>query len=367
MTIEDIALTMTTGIGVKGAIHLMEQFQTAENVFSASLSDLIHEAGLAEVLARRIVDKEGFGMAEREIKHCQKYDIKAVASTDRDFPRLLKETNDFPHVLYIKGNVEALNGKLLSMVGTRKITQYGLRVCDELVCSVGEKIPSLSVVSGLAFGVDIACHRAALSTGVRTVAVLPNPLPGVTPVQHGSVAKDIVESGGALVTELHSQVKQNGNFYLARNRIIAGLSGGTVIVESPYSGGSLMTAHCADGYNRVVMAVPGRITDKMSAGANMLIRNKKAQAILSGDDIIRELMWDLDVADYVAPQKSLPTQLTSSEEQLLALFKGRDSVSIDEFAVESNLNISELSVILLGLEMSGVVRHLPGHRYERLT
>ena len=222
-------------------------------------------------------------------------------------------------------------------------------------------------MSGLAFGVDIACHRAALSVGAKTVAVLPNPLPGVTPSQHGAVAQDIVDSGGALVTELHSQVKQNGNFYLARNRIIAGLSGGTVIVESPYSGGSLMTAHCADGYNRVVMAVPGRITDKMSAGTNMLIRNRKAQAILSGDDIIRELMWDLDVANYVAPQKLLPTQLTASEEELLVLFKGRDSVSIDELAMESKLNISELSVILFGLEMSRVVKQLPGHRYERLT
>ena len=275
MTIEDIALQMTPGIGIKGAVHLLELFGDARSIFAATADELVAKAGLRPDTAQQIVRRKGFPAAEKELAHCRRNDIAAVASTDPEYPALLREIPDYPHVIYIKGCVEALSARCISIVGTREATPYGQTACNRLVEGLAERIPGLSVVSGLAFGIDVAAHRAALAAGVPTVAVVANPLPGVTPAQHTDVARDILARGGALVTELHSQSKQNGNFYLARNRIIAGLSAGCIVVESPDSGGSLFTAHCADSYDRTVMAVPGRITDRASAGTNHLIRNRK--------------------------------------------------------------------------------------------
>ena len=262
MAIDDIALTLVPGLGVKGVVHLLEVFGTAQAIFAASADELAGRAELRPDVARSIAARKSHPEAERELRHCRRHGITPLASTDDAYPALLREIPDYPHVLYIKGNAEVLSQRCLSMVGTRRISTYGQRLCDELVRGL-TRIPQVVVVSGLAFGVDVACHRAALAAGIPTVGVLANPLPDVTPAQHTSVALDMIERGGALISELHSQSKQRGTFYLARNRIIAGLSAGTVVIESPASGGSLATAHYADGYDRTVMAPPGRTTDPL--------------------------------------------------------------------------------------------------------
>lgn len=364
MTIEDIALTMTSGVGVKGARHLIDVFGSAEKIFSASLNELIQKSQIKESIAVRIVKKEAYKNAESEIRYCAKYDIKAISASDDEYPKLLLEVNDYPHVIYVRGNVEALNANCVSMVGTRESTQYGVHMCNEFIGRLAEIVPNVCIVSGLAYGIDITCHRAALYAGVKTVAVIANSLPNVMPTQHTNVARDIIESGGAIVTELHSQMKQNGNYYLARNRIIAAMSSGTIIVESPFSGGSLMTANCADGYGRSVMAVPGRLTDKMSLGTNTLIRNQKAHAVLSADDVVKELMWDLNIADIKDRPKPKKMQLTAIEERVLELFKDNKLLLIEDIENSCELNIGELSVVLLGLELAGAIKHLPGNRYE---
>lgn len=366
MTIEDIALTMTPGIGVKGAVHLLECFGDARRIFALSETELIAEAELRPDLARNIASRRAFAAAEREMAYCRKQGLTAVASTDAEYPPLLREIPDYPHVLYIRGNAAALSLRCVSVVGTREATPYGQRMCNDLVHGLAERVPELCIVSGLAFGIDTAAHRAALAAGVKTVAVVANPLPNVTPAQHESVARDVVEAGGAIVSELHSQAKQKGTFYLARNRIIAGLSAGTVVVESPCSGGSLMTAHCADGYDRTVMAVPGRAVDAASRGTNLLIRNKKAQLVLSAEDIVSELMWDVRMADVDVRPKPETVQLTASEAGLLACFRSSDPVSTEELGPICGLGAGELSVLLLGLEMAGAVRQLPGNRYVRM-
>ena len=288
MAIDDIALTLVPGLGVKGVVHLLEVFGTAQAIFAASADELSGRAELRPDIARSIAARKSHPEAERELRHCRRHGITPLASTDDAYPALLREIPDYPHVLYIKGNAEVLSQRCLSMVGTRRISTYGQRLCDELVRGL-TRIPQVVVVSGLAFGVDVACHRAALAAGIPTVGVLANPLPDVTPAQHTSVALDMIERGGALISELHSQSKQRGTFYLARNRIIAGLSAGTVVIESPASGGSLATAHYADGYDRTVMAPPGRTTDANSFGTNSLIRNRKAQLVLTADDVIANL------------------------------------------------------------------------------
>ena len=366
MTLEDIALQMTSGIGVKGAAHLLEIFGNARNIFNASSDELIQKAALRPQIARNIVQKQAFSNAEKEIAYCQRHGIQIIASTDPQYPPLLHEIPDYPPVLYVKGEVNVLSTRCISMVGTRQATPYGQTMCNRLVDQLAERIPELCIVSGLAFGIDVAAHRAALAAHVPTIAVLANALPGVTPAQHAGVARDILAHGGALVSELHSQSKQNGNFYLTRNRIIAALSAGCIVVESPDSGGSLVTAHYADGYNRTVMAVPGRATDRTSSGTNHLIRNRKAQLVMSADDVIRELMWDLgENPAMFRPQAPTPA-LTSDEERLLSLFPTSDPLPFETLAEQSGLNPGELTVLLVGLELSGAIRQLPGNRYMKL-
>ena len=365
MTIEDIALQMTPGIGVKGAAHLLETFGDARSIFAASADELVQRAEIRPDLAREILRRQGFAPAEREMAYCRRNHIEIIASTDPDYPPLLRETPDFPAVLYVMGERRVLSQRCLTIVGTRQATPYGQTMCSRLIDGLAERVPRLCIVSGLAFGIDVAAHRAALAAKVPTVAVLANALPGVSPAQHAGVARDILAEGGALVTELHSQSKQKGNFYLARNRILAGLSAGCIVVESPDSGGSLFTAHCADSINRTVMAVPGRATDRSSAGTNHLIRNRKAQLVLSADDVIRELMWDLG-EDPATFRPSAPTpELTAGETQLLGHFTD-DPVDLETLAARSGLDPGELAALLIGLELSGAIRQLPGNRYMKL-
>lgn len=367
MTIDDLALALTPSLGVKGIRHLLACFGSAEAVFSASEADLKRAGQLREPALRNLLGRAGFRAAEREAAHAARHGLKIVAQTDIEYPPLLREMNDNPHILYIKGAAEALHGPCLSMVGTRESTPYGERICDRLIRDLAERMPDLVIVSGLAFGIDAICHRAALAYGLRTVAVVANALPEITPAQHAGLARDIVAGGGAIVTELPSSTRQNGSFYVARNRIIAGLSEGTVVAESPASGGALVTANYADDYNRVVMAVPGRVGDRTAWGTNLLIRNRKAQMILSAEDILRELMWDLrpEMKSRPAPAQHEPLPLTESEQRLLECFRSDDPLTAAELAAASGFDAGELSALLVGLELAGAVRQLPGNRYEK--
>ncbi len=363
--IYDIALTLTPRLGSRGIVHLLERFASAENIFSASLDELVHFGELNTQIAASIKSGKAIEAAGREMDFCQRNAITPLASTQDEYPELLREMCDFPHILYVKGNVQILNNRAISIVGTRKITPYGHRACDAIIKEVAECVPNPVIVSGLAFGVDSAAHRAALQHNIPTIAVLPCPLSTITPAQHTPLARDIIEAGGALVSELHSGIEHKGRLYLSRNRIIAGYSGATIIVESPKSGGAMFTAKSAHGYNRVVGAVPGRITDFMSEGCNSLIRNRVAIPILSGADIIHELMWDFEKG--VKPQASTPPlQLTQDEAGLLRCFCCDEPIHIDRLLELSGLNISELSALMMSLELSEAVRLLPGGKYERL-
>lgn len=365
--VEDIALTMTPGIGVKGAVYLLELFGDARRIFAASADELTGRARLAPELARNICRRSGFAAAERELAYCARHGIRAIASTDPAYPPLLRETPDYPHVLYVTGDADALRARCVSVVGTRSATaNYGIPTCNRLVVGLAERVPELCVVSGLAFGIDVAAHRAALAAGARSVAVLANPLPGVTPVEHLGVARDMAEHGGALVTELHSQVKQNGRFYLARNRIIAALSEGTVVVESKFAGGALVTASLADGYDRTVMAVPGRVGDAASAGTNHLIRTQKARMVRSAGDIIEELGWDrVPGATTGRPMREAPA-FTADEERLLACMPQTDPIALETLRERCGADAGTLATLLIGLELAGAVRQLPGNRYVKL-
>lgn len=364
MTVADLALPFTPGIGVRGAVHLLECFGSAERIFAASEDELITQAELRPDLAQQIVRRVGFSAAEKELKYCRKHGIVPIASTDPDYPALLREIPDYPHVIFVQGSPQLLSARCLSVVGTREATPYGQVMCSRFIERLAERVPRLAIVSGLAFGIDVAAHRAALAAGVPTVAVLPCPLPGIVPAHHAAIARDMLDHGGALVSELHSQTRQYGTAYIARNRIIAALSAGCVVVESPDSGGSLVTARFADEYHRSVMAVPGRVTDRSSAGTNFLIRSRKAQAVLSAEDIIVELGWDLEPEPAVLYPQAQP--LTPDEARLLACFASSDPLSVETLRELSGVGPGELAALLLGLELAGALRQLPGNRYMKL-
>lgn len=363
MLLESIALSFVPNLGVRGAVHLVECFGSAEAVYAASEADLIERADLRRDIAASIVQRKGFSEAERELAYCSRNGITPLCSSNEAYPRLLREIEDYPIVLYVCGNVEALSRPSVAFVGTRKMSAYGQRMCEELVSSLKGMVPDVSIVSGLAYGVDGASHRAALMAGATTVGVLANTLPSVMPVANERLAAEMVARGGALVTELNSQSKQNGRYFIPRNRIIAGLCAGVVVVESGESGGSLSTAAFADGYNRQVMAVPGRASDSSSRGCNMLIRNRKAQLILSGEDIARELMWELGL-DSEPREVREALSLTDEEQAFMELFDS-EPIGIDELQARSGLSSGELTLMLMNLELSGVIRPLPGKRYEK--
>ena len=366
MELDDIALTLIPGLGIKGITHLLEIFGSAEKIFDASEESLILDARLRPDIARNISSRKGHSAAERELRYCRRHGIQPVASTDPRYPELLREIPDFPHVLYVMGNIEALSLRCISMVGTRRISTYGQRLCNDLVQGLAA-LPRLAIVSGMAFGVDIACHRAALAAGIPTIGILANALPDITPTQHTAVAREILDRAGAMISEINSQTRQKGTFYLPRNRIIAAISAGTVVVESPATGGSLITAQLADGYNRTVMAPPGRTTDTNSSGTNALIRNRKAVLVRSANDIIEELQWELDPAPQAAATEndSSEPELSPEEQRLLALFDD-DPRTTDDLIQAGGYDFNTLSTLLIGLELAGFIRQLPGNRYERL-
>lgn len=366
MIIDDIALTLEEGVSPRVAAYLIDCFGSAEAIYRASEQQLIEQAELKPQLAAQLVRKSKHKLSENEVKHMVKYGITAIESTSSLYPRLLKECCDYPHVLYVKGDPAVLGSTMLTMVGTRNVTGYGAKMCDSLVQSLADVFPDLVVVSGLAYGVDVACHRAALRCGLRTIGVVVNCLPAISPTHHASIAEDMIRQGGAVVSEINSCCKEHKGQFLRRNRIIAGLSAGTVIVESQKSGGSLITASMADGYNRVVMAVPGRVGDDASEGTNALIKMMKARMVTCGADIASELGWE------IAPkleEGDLNDVLTLSPEQrvLYDCFASGEVYSVDDLVQKSGLPINMLLSLLLEMEFDGIIRGLPGGRYEKFS
>lgn len=418
MTIDDLALTFHPDLGCKTAIHLLECFGSVEAIYAATEEELINRAKLKPALAQSLVRRECHQKAEQELNFCTRNSIQPIAVGDAEYPGHLMECPDYPHVLYVKGKIDFNSGHWLSMVGTRKATPYGDKVCDRLIGELAAQFPDLVVVSGLAYGIDVAAHRAALRHGVRTVAVLGHPLTHIYPRVHIETARQIVKSGGALVSEYPSTAHPDRAGFIQRNRLIAGLSDGTVIVESAARGGSLITADMASGYNREVMAVPGRIGDRNAEGTNRLIRSLKAQIVCCGADIAESLGWETEeVQEPVRPIERVaepetdsswrntaapihsqevdisvvtvePSQpdrssgkVSSTEpgearvsavpavsEAALKLWQqmGEDPVELDELSRRSGVSVTQLPVLLLELELAGSIRMLPGNQCLKL-
>lgn len=364
MTIDDIALTLHSGLGAISTARLIDHFGSASEVYAASENTLV-EAGLKRNIAHSIALRETHSRAEAEILYLNKRGIGAVAISDPHYPHLLAEAADRPHVLYYMGRIEVLSQHTLAMVGTRNSTSYGSIMTDKMVEYLAERVANLTIVSGLAFGTDSNAHRAALRYGLPTAAVIPSSLPNIVPSEHSSLANDIVDRGGVIISEFNSSCRTARNSFVSRNRIIAAVSEGTLLVESKATGGSMSTAEFATSYNRTLLALMGRATDPTSAGTNRLIVNRTASAVCSGEDIVREMYWDVADAEVGTLNFEKP-EPNREERGLLDSMPNGEAVSMDTLCERCGVSRGELAVMLVELEMDGAVRRLPGDCYIKL-
>jgi DNA processing protein len=359
-----IALSMIDGVGSINAKKMIACVGGIEEIFREKKKNLLKVPGITESLVEQIQTSSTLKAAEQELEFIRKHDIRTLFYLDDDYPVRLKQCADSPIILYVKGNVDLHQEKVISVVGTRSATDYGRSCCDWLVQQLVERNHHVLVVSGLAYGIDIAAHKAALRNNLQTVAVLGHGLNMVYPAVHAQHARDIVEQG-ALVTEFHSQITLDRALFVRRNRIIAGLADATVIIESAEKGGALITAELANAYNREVFAIPGRLFDSYSAGCNRLIAENKARLLSSIDDLEDALNWKkTEKPRYI--QTQLFTDLSEEENVILGIIRNHDEILIDLISLESNIPIHKVSAALLNLEFAGLVKSLPGKRFKAI-
>jgi DNA processing protein len=353
-----IALTMIPGVGSVTAKKLMAAFGSPRAVFEAPAAKL---GSVLNANARDLDKNKILKQAEKELVFINSNSIKAFFYTDDNYPRKLKQCDDAPVVIFMKGTTDFSNPKIISIVGTRNASNYGLSLCRKFVADLAGKGYRPLIVSGLAYGIDICAHTAALSNGLDTVAVMGTPLNKIYPAPHESIARQI-EKQGALVSEFTTDATVASGNFVSRNRIIAGLADVTIIVESSKKGGALLTANIANSYNREVMTFPGRVGDEHSQGCNNLIKSNKAALIESVEDLEYHLNWSTKPK---AVQKQIEfVNLTEPEQNILSLLKNRESESIEAISSETGISLPELSAFLLNMEFAEIVTVLPGNRYS---
>jgi DNA processing protein len=354
-----LALIHTPGIGSVTVRQLISYCGGASNVFLADYKKLIRIPGVGEKMAKAILDKTSLDIAEREFTNCSKNETGLLFFNDPLYPSRLKPLYDSPIALYYQGDIDFNAARTVGIVGTRKISEYGKSVTESIIQDLVPFAPL--VVSGLAYGVDITAHRACLKQNLPTVGVMASGLDVIYPAVHRRTASEMQQSGG-IVTENALGTKPDFMRFPARNRIIAGLSDVTIVVESGRKGGSLITVEFAQNYHREVFAVPGMIGEPHSEGCNLLIRDNKASIFTSVGDMALALGWGGAEKAIVAPPLSFDG-FTQDEGQVLALLKQHGIIQIDELAWHSGMHLNRLATLLLNLEFQGMVRSLPGKKY----
>lgn len=356
--LQSIALTQLSGIGYFNAKKIIDHFGSA-TAFFENPSEAVNVNRITQKIINKSNINKALERAKRELEFIEKNTIQALMFSDKAYPALLKECPDAPVVLYGKGNMNLNSTRILSVVGTRKITNYGKALCKELI----ENLPDdVLIVSGLAYGVDIESHKLALETGKSTVAVLAHGLDRIYPATHSGYAKQMIENGG-LLTDFISETNPDRTNFPKRNRIVAGLSEATIVIESAQKGGSLITANVANSYDREVFAFPGKSLDVNSKGCNYLIKSQKAQLVESADDVLKYLNWDL-AGKQKSAQLKMPVGLNSVEQKIYDYLNQNNKTNFDELSVKLNLPPYELSPVLLTMEFSGLLNTLPGKNFE---
>lgn len=356
-----IALTLIPNIGDILAKKLLAYCGSAEQVFKEKRSTLEKIPGIGSVYAQSIINHSIFDRAEAEMRFIQDHHIQPIFYQDAAYPKRLTYCEDSPVMLYFKGNANLNVEKIISIVGTREATDYGKSICDQLIRDLSGY--QVLIVSGLAHGIDAYAHRAALDHQLQTVCVLAHGLDKIYPAINRPLANKMLESGGWL-SDFISFTKADKENFPSRNRIVAGISDATIVVESKAKGGSLITAEIANSYNRDVFAFPGRVDDPYSAGCNNLIKQHKAALIQSAADVIYLLGWEKSTAITAPVQKQLFVELKPNEELIVMILKEKQQLPIDELCLLCKLPMSVVSSLLLTLEFAGIIKSLPGKVYR---
>ena len=356
-----IALTLIPSIGDVLAKKLLAYCGDAEQVFKEKRSTLEKIPGIGMHYAQAIVNHRVFARAEEEMYFLHSHHIQPIFYQDSTYPKRLTHCEDSPVMLYFKGNMNLNSEKIISIVGTREATVYGKTICDKLIAELAAH--RVLIVSGLAYGIDTYAHRAALDHHLSTICVLAHGLDKIYPSANKPIANKMLESGGWL-SDFISGTKPDKENFPRRNRIVAGISDATIVVESKAKGGSLITAEIANSYNRDVFAFPGKIDDDCSVGCNNLIKQHKASLIQSAADVIYLLGWEKTAVANAPVQKQLFIELKPDEEVIVNLLKEKKQLPIDDICLLCKLPMSTVSSLLLKLEFSGLIKSLPGKVYS---
>ena len=357
-----LALLKVEGVGDIMAKKLLTHFGKAETVFTTKTNQIAAIDGVGSVLLKNLKDKSIFEKASNELDFIKSNDIKVSFFQDENYPERLKHCFDSPVLIFSAGNMNLKNKRIISIVGTRQITSYGTDFCRKLIEDLAPLDPV--IVSGFAYGVDIVAHQIAMEHNLQTIGVLAHGLNQIYPKTHKKYVAKMEENGG-FITEFWSSSNPDKENFVRRNRIVAGMTEATIVIESADKGGSLITANLANDYNRDVFAVPGRVTDKYSQGCNDLIKTQKANVLSSAADLIYMLNWDIE-KKVKSIQKSLFVDLEPDEQKVYDFLIKNGKELLDIIALQCDFPIFKISGVLLNMELKGVIRPLPGKLFEAI-
>ena len=332
-----------------------------QELFSSSKGTLLRIPGIGSKTIEGILSKSSFEETEKIIQTCEASNINIVHFLDRDYPKQLRDVFDAPTLLFIKGDLKTLKQRSVAVVGTRKATSYGKEVTRNIVSELSQL--DTAIVSGLAYGIDIEAHRTALDHNLINHSVLASGLNVVYPKSHWPTAQKISETG-CLISENPPDTKPDARLFPARNRIIAALADVTIVVEAAEKGGALITANIAYSYDKPVFAVPGNLTNNVSTGCNNLIKQQKALIYTGVNDLLYHLNWDGNINQPVCPDHETLNLTKEEKAILIAMQQDPTGMSVDEISCKSLVPLTQLASLLLALEFSGLIRSLPGKKYQ---
>ncbi len=357
----NIALTKIDKVGAVTAKTLISYCGSAKEIFKEHKSRLMKIPQVGSAIANATKDKVVFEKAEKEIEFILKNEVNVLFYLDDNYPYRLKNYTDSPVILYYQGNANLNKEKVIAVVGTRRITEYGKDLVSHLIKGIVDQ--DILVVSGLAYGVDSLAHKLCVHEQIHTVGVLGHGLDRIYPLENKKLSLQMLKCGG-LLTEFGIDTKPDRENFPMRNRIVAGMSDAVVVVETKRDGGSMITAEIANNYNKDVFAFPGRINDNLSSGCNYLIKNHKAQLIESPEDLILNMRWDVSNTRNKQIQQKMFIDLTDEEQSIVKILQNGNDAHVDIFYQNLELSPSKLASVLLHLEFNGVIKALPGKKYS---
>ncbi len=361
----EMALTMLPGVGCNTQRQLLDVFDDARSIFELPANELRQIFKSHPEISEAILTRSMMPAVEREMAFVEKNHIRLLYYTEPPFPQRLNrpDCNDTPILLYALGDSDFNAKRMISVVGTRAATDYGRDMTQQLLS--GLRSEGITVVSGLALGIDAAAHEGALSNDMPTIGVLAHGLDQLYPAQNRKLAKRMLENGGSLVTEIVSGTPIKPTMFPVRNRIIASLSDATVVVEASRKGGALITANIAFGYQRDLFAIPGAVGAKYSEGCNAIIAACKAVLIRDADDLMFNMNWERH-SRHEGKQTTLFPTLVGDEATLYNLLQQHPGITMEEIRDNCQLPLPKIATALLSLELKNLCRCLPGKIYKPL-